>query len=256
MIDIVLPATLAEWLAVAVALATLAIGLGLFLAPRMVLGRMGLSGVVSHPEAIGEGRSSFAGFLIGLPISALLFGQPDIHAVIGLSWLLASGGKIIHILVDGARSKLVLARLVLAAALAAACIWQYGLPEFEFAAPQSRGDWLIAAVGAITFIFGLISLTLPGTALSIMRLAPDSPVMAGEVRGALAGFYLATGAVVVGGGSVLMALALGICWIMTGFGRMIAMLSDRANNLFNWLSLMFELGLGGLVVGVVLGFIG
>ncbi|MCB1458613.1 MAG: hypothetical protein KDJ48_05005 [Nitratireductor sp.] len=255
MIEIVLPQSPAEWLAVIAALVTLAIGLGFFLAPRIVLARMGLSGSPAHPEAVGEGRSSFAGFLIGLPVSALLFGQPDIHAAIGLAWLLASGGKIINIVVDGARSMSVLVRLALATALAAICIWHYGLPEFAFAVPQLRADWLVDAVSAITLLFGLISLALPGTALSIMRMAPVDVGSVGEVRGALAGFYLATGAVVLGGGSVLMALALGVCWIMTGFGRMIAMLSDRANNVFNWLSLLFELGLGGLVVGVVLGFI-
>ena len=255
MIDIVLPATLADWLSVMVALATLLIGLGFFLLPRTVLGRLGIAGAASHPEAIGEGRSSFAGFLIGLPASALLFGQPDIHAVIGLAWLLACIGKLANIAIDGARSRSALVRLALAALLSGLAIQEYGIPQFSLTLPQLRGDWLIFAIAAITGLFGLICLLFPGASLSIMRLGGNDRAASGEVRGGLAGFYLATGFAVLGGGSVLLTLALGVCWIVTGFGRMIAMLFDGANNLFNWLSLVFELALGGLIIAVVFGIV-
>ena len=41
-------------------------------------------------------------------------------------------------------------------------------------------------------------------------------------------------------------MALGFSWLFTAFGRIVSMLSDRGNTLYNWISLLIELALAGL----------
>ena len=50
-------------------------------------------------------------------------------------------------------------------------------------------------------------------------------------------------------------IALGVSWGFTAFGRLISMLSDQGNTLFNWISVLIEAGLAFMPLAYALGFI-
>jgi hypothetical protein len=50
-------------------------------------------------------------------------------------------------------------------------------------------------------------------------------------------------------------MALGFSWLFTAFGRVVSMLSDRGGTLFNWTSLLVELGLAALPLLYVFGLV-
>ena len=54
----------------------------------------------NHPEAIGEARSSMAGFYLGAGLCAILFAQPFIYLTLGFSWLFTAFGRLVSILSD------------------------------------------------------------------------------------------------------------------------------------------------------------
>lgn len=253
--EIVFPQTLQQGLLVAVPLVTILIGACYFLMPGRMLAMAGLAPRAEYPDAVGEGRSSFAGFALGTGACALIFGQPNLLTLLGLSYAAASVGRLLHIVVDGAGRRLVLARLTGSAGLAVLALWQGGLPDLSFAPPASHGEWLMATAAALTAFLGAVGLLAPGLAMARLRLCEVSgkPEARGELRGLMAGLYLATGTMVLGAGGIFVQLALGTGWLVTACGRMVSMLSDRANNLFNWLSLLFELLLAALPLALVFG---
>ena len=53
----------------------------------------------------------------------------------------------------------------------------------------------------------------------------------------------------------LIYLTLGLCWGLTAFGRIVSMLSDNGNTIYNWIWLLLELVLAGLALGYALGFV-
>ncbi|PCI05995.1 MAG: hypothetical protein COB78_05350 [Hyphomicrobiales bacterium] len=265
-----LPQTFEEWLPFMVPLVTLLIGLGYLLMPKMVLGRLGLEGGLNHPEGIGAGRSNFGGFMVGLSIVCILFQQPVLNQALTLSWGIAALGKLVHLVLDGGlrqKPAINLARLAVAAALAGYSYTQTGIPdglkEFQFIIPESQTVFLPWVAAAITFLMGAVSFLVPSGMLVFMRMKTKvgSESAKGEPRGVLAGFYLGVSALLLMSPDVsavpglFMGFALGICWIMSAFGRMISMLSDRGNTLFNWFALILDLLLAALPFVVVLGLV-
>ena len=53
----------------------------------------------------------------------------------------------------------------------------------------------------------------------------------------------------------LIYLTLGLCWALTAFGRIVSMLSDDGNTLYNWAWLALEMAFAGLVLAYALGFV-
>lgn len=265
-----LPQTLDEWLPFLVPLVTLLIGLGYLLMPKMVLGRFGLEGGLNHPEGIGAGRSNFGGFMVGLSIVCILFQQPILNQALTLSWCIAVVGKLIHLVLDGGlrqRPVINLLRLAVAAALAGYSYRQTGMPDglmdFQFVIPQSQAVFLPWVAAAVTFLMGIVAFLVPNGMLAFMRMKPQGVCVSakGEPRGVLAGFYLGVSTLLLMSPDVgavpglFMGFALGLCWVMSAFGRMISMLSDRGNTLLNWFALILELSLAALPLVVILGLI-
>ncbi len=129
--------------------------------------------------------------------------------------------------------------------------------EFAFPWPFTTGEWLAWSSAAATVFFGLVLLFMPRFALGLLRLqpVPGRPEAVAQGRATMAGFYLGVGAV-----SILLAqpaiyLALAAGWTVTAFGRIISMLSDGGNRLFNWILLAVEIALGVLAGAYPLGFI-
>ena len=71
----------------------------------------------------------------------------------------------------------------------------------------------------------------------------------------MAGFYLGVGICCILLAQPLLYLALGFSWLFTAFGRMVSILSDRGNTLYNWISAVIELVLAGLPLAFALGFV-
>ncbi len=120
--------------------------------------------------------------------------------------------------------------------------------EFVFPWPIDTYGWMAFWSAAITVMFGLILLFAPRLSFRLMRLqtVPEHPEALSESRGTMAGFYLGVGLCCILLDQPFLYLALGISWGFTAFGRIVSMLSDRGNTLFNWISLAIEALLAAL----------
>lgn len=129
--------------------------------------------------------------------------------------------------------------------------------EFVFPWPMSQGEWLAWSAAALTVLFGLLLLFAPRLSLRALRLqtAEKHPEAVAEARATIAGFYLGTGLACILLAQPLLYMALGFSWLFTAFGRIISMLSDKGNTIYNWLSLIVALVLAALPLGFAFGFL-
>jgi hypothetical protein len=129
--------------------------------------------------------------------------------------------------------------------------------EFAFPWPMSQGEWLAWSVAAFTLLFGLMMLFAPGLTFRLLRLqtTPNHPEAVAEARATMSGFYVGVGLAAILLAQPLIYLTLGLCWALTAFGRIISMLSDDGNTIYNWLWLALEIVLAALVLSFALGFV-
>lgn len=129
--------------------------------------------------------------------------------------------------------------------------------EFAFPWPMTNGEWMAWASAAVTVLFGLVLLFLPGLSLRLLRLrtTDNHPEALSEARSTMAGFYLGVGLCCILLAQPLLYLALGFSWLFTAFGRVVSMLSDRGNTAFNWVSVVIELVLATLPLLFAFGFV-
>lgn len=129
--------------------------------------------------------------------------------------------------------------------------------ELAFPWPMGRGEWLAWSVAIFTLAFGALMLFAPRLTLKLLRLqpVPAHPEAVGEARATLSGFYLGLALACILLAQPLLYLALGLCWGLTAFGRIISMLSDDGNTVHNWIWLAVEIVLAVLVLGFAVGFI-
>ncbi len=128
---------------------------------------------------------------------------------------------------------------------------------FEFPWPTAQGEWLAWSSGAVTVLFGVVLLFAPGLSFKLLRLqtSPDHPEAVAEARGTMSGFYLGLGLCCLLLAQPLLYLALGASWLFTAFGRIVSMMSDRGNTLYNWAWLALEAVLAALPLGYAFGFL-
>jgi Domain of unknown function (DUF4345) len=130
--------------------------------------------------------------------------------------------------------------------------------EFEFPWPVTQGEWLAWSSAAATVAFGIILLFAPGISFRLLRLqtTPEHPEAVAEGRATMSGFYLGVGlCCLLLTPQPWLYLALGLSWLFTAFGRIVSMLSDRGNTLYNWVWLALELILAALPLAFVFGFV-
>ena len=129
--------------------------------------------------------------------------------------------------------------------------------EIAFPWPYSQGEWLAWSSAAVTLLFGLVLLFAPAISLRILRLrtAENHPEAVAEARARMAGFYLGLGLCCILLAQPLLYMALGFSWLLTAFGRIVSMLSDRGNTLFNWISTALELVLALLPLAFAFGLV-
>ena len=129
--------------------------------------------------------------------------------------------------------------------------------ELAFPWPYTQGEWLAWSSAAATALFGIFALFAPRLALRVLRLQPVSerPDTIAEGRATLSGFYLGLGLCCILVPNSMLYMALGFCWLFTAFGRLVAMMSDRAATVYNWIALVVELALAALPLVFAFGLI-
>lgn len=130
--------------------------------------------------------------------------------------------------------------------------------EFAFPWPYSQGEWLGWWSALVTALFGLLLLLMPRTALRLLRLQPAAALpgaVVGEARSTVAGFHLGIGLSCLLLAQPLLYLALGACWGLAAFGRLVSIVADRGATPRNWALLAVEAVLAALPLAFVLGFV-
>ncbi len=129
--------------------------------------------------------------------------------------------------------------------------------EFAFPWPFSQGEWLAWSSAAVTVVFGLILFFAPGLSLRLLRLqtTPEHPEALAEARATMSGFYLGLGLTCILFAQPMLYIALGVSWALTAFGRIVSMMSDRGNTLYNWVSVAVEIVLAALPLAFAFGLV-
>jgi hypothetical protein len=127
----------------------------------------------------------------------------------------------------------------------------------EFYWPSSAGEWLAWCSALVTIGFGFVLFFAPRYSLGLLRLrtAADHPEAVAEMRGTMAGFYFGVGFCCILFAQPLLYLALGVSWAFTAFGRLVSMLFDRGNTVFNRISVVIEFLLAALPLAYVFGYV-
>lgn len=127
--------------------------------------------------------------------------------------------------------------------------------ELAFPSPVSTGEWMAWWSALVTVLIGLLFFLAPGLALRVMRLQPAHPQAGSVARGSMAGFYLGIGLTCILLAQPLLYLALGLCWALTAFGRLVSLLIDRHNSVYNWFVLVIDVVLALLPLAFALGLV-
>ena len=129
--------------------------------------------------------------------------------------------------------------------------------EFAFPWPFSHGEWLAWSSAVVTVLFGLILFFAPGLSLRLLRLqtTPEHPEALAEARATMSGFYLGLGLTCILFAQPMLYIALGVSWALTAFGRIVSMMSDRGNTLYNWASVAVEIVLAALPLAFAFGLV-
>ncbi len=141
--------------------------------------------------------------------------------------------------------------------------WNAELVGFNFVMPGGPlVDWVIFLVALLTLLLGLISLILPAVGLKILKLQPNAAKSfgKGQTRGVLAGFYIALGLTCLVYSDPFIAkqfaaIILAEAWLLTGIGRFLSIIVDRGATLYNFAAVIFEAGIGSLLLALLLGLI-
>ncbi len=258
------PENLYEALFITVPVITLLLGLAFLVMPRRMLSFCGLEARSHVPEAIGEGRSSWAGILLAMALGCLLLQepkalQPGLSLMLGAAWAITVFGLCLQGVLDGGFNRKLVVRICLAAVLAGIGLWASEIIDAGFFWPQRFLDWILFSIAGLTFVLGVISLFFPALALKILRLTHKNSQESakGESRNVLAGFNMALGGsyLIFPQAFVFIGLVLSLAWFLTGIGRFISMIFDRGFSVYNVAGTIFELALGMLGLAVIFGII-
>ncbi len=129
--------------------------------------------------------------------------------------------------------------------------------ELAFPWPMTNGELGAFGSAAVTVLFGLLLFFAPRISLRMLRLqtTENHPEALSEARATMAGFYLGVGLCSILLAQPFIYMTLGFSWLFTAFGRVVSMLSDRGNTLYNWISVLLELALAALPLGFAFGLL-
>ena len=92
-----------EWLPRLGALLTAAIGLAGFFKPTLITDGCDIE--LKSPKAFSEARGVFGGILLGVGLSALVLGDPNVYLALGLGWTGATAARFVSMALDGSTIK-------------------------------------------------------------------------------------------------------------------------------------------------------
>ena len=97
----------------------------------------------------------------------------------------------------------------------------------------------------------------PRISLKMLRLQTTEahPEAVASARATIAGFYLGAGLCALLLAQPLIYMTLGFCWLLSAFGRVVSMLSDRGNTIYNWAWTVVEIILAVLPLGFAFGLL-
>jgi cytochrome c biogenesis protein CcdA len=130
--------------------------------------------------------------------------------------------------------------------------------EFAFPWPVTQGEWLAWSSAAVTVLLGLMFFFAPRLSFKALRLQTTEkhPEAVAEGRATMSGFYLGLGlSCILLTPQPFLYMALGFSWLFTAFGRLVSILSDRGNTLYNWVFVLVDLALAALPLAFVFGFL-
>jgi hypothetical protein len=108
--------------------------------------------------------------------------------------------------------------------------------------------WLNQTGAFITILLGLLGLFFPAKAAGFVSLSPDGPVGRSELRATYGGFFLLLGLGCLFLHTPPVFLLVGLAWIGAAFGRLFSILVDRAASAKNFGGVVFEAGIGLLLI--------
>lgn len=123
--------------------------------------------------------------------------------------------------------------------------------------PASAGEWLAWGTAVITALFGLSMFLIPRLTLGALNLQPSlkHPEAVAEARSTIAGFYLGVSISALLMDQVFLWFAVGLCWAIAAFGRVVSILSDGGNTLRNWLFFIVQIVLAAAPLAFVFGYV-
>jgi len=123
--------------------------------------------------------------------------------------------------------------------------------------PASAGEWLAWGTAVITALFGLSMFLIPRLTLGVLHLQthPKYPEAVAEARSTIAGFYLGVAISALLMDQVFLWFAVGLCWGVAAFGRVVSILSDSGNTLRNWLIFIVQIVLAAAPLAFVFGYV-
>lgn len=258
------PQTFDEAFVMFVPFITLLVGLAYLVFPRKVLNFCGVEAVEGKPHTIGEGRSSYAGILIAAGAGCLFLQepqalQPGLNLMLAFAWLITGFGIMLQGLIDDGLDFRVFGRMLAAFILGSIALDGAELLSINPQMPRFPLEWVFSAVAVLTAGLGVISLVLPKTGLKILKLQPMEayPYAKGETRGVLAGFYLSLGLtyLLVPQAQLFLGFVMGAAWLLTGLGRLLSIVVDRGATAYNFAGVVFEAGIGLVLLALVSGII-
>lgn len=111
----------------------------------------------------------------------------------------------------------------------------------------------LANLGAlITLGLGAMGLLLPGRAARFTSISPQGSMGLSEIRATYGGLFLALGGVALWAQDRLLFAMLGTAWVGAAAGRLVSYWWDRNRQLRNVGGVLFELGIGYLLLAPVI----
>jgi len=92
-----------EWLPRLGALLTIAIGLAGFCKPTLITDGCDIE--LKGPKALSEARAVFGGIMLGVGLTALVLGDPNVYLALGLGWTGATAARFVSMALDGSTLK-------------------------------------------------------------------------------------------------------------------------------------------------------
>ncbi|MDB5523348.1 MAG: hypothetical protein JWM58_1111 [Rhizobium sp.] len=245
------PGAQAAFVAAAIALV---FGLVLLVFPGFSGRFLGLQSGETRPAAIGELRAA-GGFLAGLALATLMFDQPVLYTALGTALAISAFGRILSLMSDRAATFLNFLLLAVQIVLAGATLYYFFevfTPEMQFTMPQDMNATLVFYTYAAFAVIGALMMFAPRIACMTVGLEAITDTGSTSMRSA-GGFTLGAALIGMAAANPMMDLGFGAALAIAVIGRVIALILNRGNYIYQILALLVQGAAAALVISTVMG---